>query len=117
MSILDDVIKIVNKFIPDKNAQVQAEIELRKLNIEHLKEKGKYLEKINECIPFVLPSFLLILAFMFLLNYLTDWFYSCFIGEAPVIHIDDRLVEFCKWFVRFLFGKKTIEKFSNNDKK
>lgn len=107
--MIDKVLEIINKFIPDKTNQAAVEVELRKLELEELKEKGNYLEKINKCIPFVLPAFLLGLLLMFLLNYLTDWFFSVFIGEAPIIHIDDRLVEFCKWFVGFLFGKKAVD--------
>lgn len=115
--MIDKILEIINKYIPDKISQAKAEIELRKLSIEELKTKGDYLEKINKCIPFVLPAFLLALLFMFLMNYLTDWFFSVFIGEAPVIHIDDRLVEFCKWFVGFLFGKKAVDSVTGGKKK
>ena len=105
--MIDEVLKIINKFIPDKTSQVQAEIELRKLSIEELKTKGDYLEKINKCIPFVLPAFLLALLGMFILCFLSDFIFSIFGREAPIIHIDDRMIEFCKWFVAFLFGKKS----------
>lgn len=111
MLIIDKVLDIVNKFIPDKTSQAELEKELRKIDVEELKAKGDYLDKINKCIPIVLPAFLLVLLFQFFLNYLTDWFFTVFIGEAPILHIDDRLVEFCKWFVGFLFSKKAIEKF------
>lgn len=110
--IIDDIIEIVKKIIPDKDQQVQLELELRKLDIEELKQKGDYIQKINQLIPMVLPCFLLILLGMFTLNYLSDFVFSVLGKEAPIIHIDDRLVEFCKWFVGFLFGKKTLEKFS-----
>lgn len=112
MLIIDKVLEIANKFIPDKNAQAELEKELRKIDIEELKAKADYVEKINKCIPMVLPAFLLVLLFQFCLNYLTDWFFTVFIGEAPILHIDDRLVEFCQWFMGFLFGKKTVEKFA-----
>lgn len=72
--MIDKMLEIINKYIPDKISQAKAEIELRKLSIEELKTKGDYLEKINKCIPLVLPAFLLALLFMFLMNYLTDWF-------------------------------------------
>ena len=107
--MIDEVLKIINKFIPDKTSQVQAEIELRKLSIEELKTKGDYLEKINKCIPFVLPAFLLALLGMFILCFLSDFIFSVFGSEAPIIHIDDRMIEFCKWFVAFLFGKKAVD--------
>lgn len=112
--MIDEVLKIVNKFIPDKINQEQLKIELQKLEIEELKEKKSYLETINKCIPIVLPSFLLALLSMFVLTFMSDFIFSLLGKEAPIIHIDDRLVEFCKWFVAFLFGKKTIEKFGGN---
>lgn len=111
--LIDDILSIIKKVIPDKNKQDELEVELRKLDIQHLKEKGEYIEKINKLIPMVLPCFLLVLLGMFTLNYLSDFVFSILGKEAPIIHIDDRLVEFCKWFVAFLFSKKTLEKFSN----
>lgn len=109
---IEEILKIINKFVPDRTNQEQLELELRKVEIEELKEKGSYLEKINKCIPFVLPSFLLILLLMFFLTFMSDFIFGVLGMEAPVVHIDDRLVDFCKWFVAFLFSKKTIEKFS-----
>lgn len=111
--MIDEVLKIVNKFIPDKTNQAQVELELKKLEIEELKEKGNYIEKLNKAIPLVLPAFLLSLLGMFVITYLSDFIFSVLGKEAPIVHIDDRLVDFCKWFVAFLFGKKTLEKFSN----
>lgn len=111
--IIDDIVEIVKKVIPNKDQQTQLELELRKLDIQELKEKGDYIKKINELIPLVLPSFLLVLLVMFALVFLRDFVFSTIGKEAPITHIDPELVEFCKWFVAFLFGKKTIEKFSN----
>lgn len=111
MLIIDKVLEIANKFIPDKNAQAQLEKELRQADIEELKAKGEYLEKLNKAIPLVLPGFLLALLLMFVLTFLSDFIFGIIGREAPIIHIDDRLVEFCKWFVGFLFSKKAIEKF------
>lgn len=110
--MIDEILKIVNKFIPDKANQVQMELELKKLELEELKEKGNYLDKLNRAIPLVLPAFLLSLLGMFIITYLSEFIFSIYGKEVPIIHIDDRLVDFCKWFVAFLFGKKTIEKFS-----
>lgn len=112
MLIIDKVLEIANKFIPDKNAQAELEKELRKIDIEELKVKGEYLEKLNKAIPLVLPGFLLALLIMFVLTFLSDFTFSIFGKEPPIIHIDDRLVEFCKWFVGFLLSKKGIEKFA-----
>ena len=110
---IEEILKIVNKFVPDKTDQGQIELELRKLEIEALKEKGNYLEKINKCIPFVLPGFLLALLGMFILTFLSDFIFGILGKEAPIIPINEYLVEFCKWFITLLFGKKTIEKFSD----
>ena len=106
--MIDKVLEIINKYIPDKTSQAQAEIELRKLSIEELKIKGDYLEKINKCIPFVLPAFLLVLLLMFTMTFLSDFIFSVLGKEAPLIHIDDRLIEFCKWFVGFLLEKRLL---------
>ncbi|WP_163468448.1 hypothetical protein [Fusobacterium sp. IOR10] len=110
--LIDNILNMANKFIPDKNAKLEFEKEMKKLEIESLKGKGDYIEKINKTIPFVLPCFLLALLFMFFLVFLSDFFFSVLGKEAPIIPIDDRLIEFCKWFVAFLFSKKTISKFS-----
>lgn len=110
--MIDEILSIVNKFIPDKTNQAQVELELKKLEIEELKQKGDYVEKLNKAIPLVLPGFLLALLVMFCLNFLVDYIFGIIGREAPITHIDDRLVDFCKWFMGFLFGKKTIEKFS-----
>lgn len=112
MLIIDRVLEIANKFIPDKNAQAQLEKELRQADIEELKAKGEYLEKLNKAIPLVLPGFLLALLLMFVLTFLSDFIFGIIGREAPIIHIDDRLIEFNEWFIAFLFGKKTVEKFA-----
>lgn len=112
MLIIDKVLDIINKYIPDKNTQAELEKELRKIDIEELKAKGEYLEKINKCIPMILPAFFLVLLVMFSLTFLSDYIFAILGKEAPIIHIDDRLIDFNKWFLSFLFGKKTIEKFA-----
>lgn len=89
-----------------------SQLELRDGYFKNVKEKGDYIDKINKTIPFVLPSFLLALLLMFILVFMSDYIFSILGKEAPIIHIDDRLIEFCKWFTAFLFGKKTISKFS-----
>ena len=114
--MIEKILEIFNKYIPDKTTQAQAEIELRKLSIEELKTKGDYLGKINQCIPFVLPAFLLVLLIMFIMTFLSDFIFNIMGKEAPVIHIDDRLIEFCKWFVGFLFGKKAVDSVTGGKK-
>ena len=110
--IIDSVLSIADKFIPDKNAKLEFEKEMKNLEIETLKEKGNYLEKVNKAIPLVLPSFLIALLGMFVLVFMSDFIFSILGKEAPIIHIDSRLIDFCQWFMAFLFGKKTIQKFS-----
>ena len=39
MIIIDEALKIINKFIPDKNTQSQMEIELKKLEVEDFNNK------------------------------------------------------------------------------
>ena len=52
MAILDKTLEIVNKFVPDKNAQAELEKELRRLDIEDAKTKQKLFERI---IPLTFP--------------------------------------------------------------
>lgn len=110
--LIDNVLSIANKFIPDKDKKLEFEKEMKKLEIETLKGKENYLEKVNKSIPFVLPGFLFALLIMFVLTFMSDFIFSILGKEAPIIRIDDRLIEFCEWFMAFLFGKKTISKFS-----
>lgn len=39
MGIIDNIIEIGKKFLPDKNAQLEYEIEMRKLDISEFQEK------------------------------------------------------------------------------
>ena len=58
MLLIEKVLEIINKYIPDKTSQAQAEIELRKLSIEELKIKGDYFKKlINVYLLFFLHFF------------------------------------------------------------
>ncbi|MGL5191401.1 MAG: hypothetical protein ACRC7S_17300 [Cetobacterium sp.] len=109
--IIDKVLDIINKFIPDGENKAELEKELRELDIQELKEKGEYIEKISKCIPFVLPCFLLALLLMFITQFAMDVVFSILGRESPIVHIDDRLVTFCQMFMGWLFSKKTIEKF------
>lgn len=110
--LISKILDIAKGFIPDTSKQKELETKIKELDIEELKEKGNYIDKIHSLIPFVLPGFLLVLLSMFTLNYLSDFINSNIGRECPIIHIDDRLVEICKTFIAFLFGKKTIEKFA-----
>lgn len=109
--VIDKILDIVNKFIPDPENKSKFEKELRELDIEELKQKGEYLEKITKCIPLVLPAFLLTLLLMFITQFTMDVVFSVLGKESPIVHIDDRLVTFCQMFMGWLFSKKTIEKF------
>ncbi|MEG1286967.1 MAG: hypothetical protein RSD13_02805 [Clostridium sp.] len=110
--IINKVLDIINKFVPESENKAKLEKELRELDIEELKQKGEYLEKISKCIPFVLPCFLLALLLMFITQFTMDVVFSIAGRESPIVHIDDRLVSFCQMFMGWLFSKKTIEKFS-----
>ena len=109
--MVDKILDIVNKFIPDPENKSKFEKELRELDIEELKQKGEYLEKITKCIPLVLPAFLLTLLLMFITQFSMDVIFSILGKESPIVHIDDRLVTFCQMCMGWLFSKKTIEKF------
>ena len=109
--ILDDVVGIINKFVPDKNKQEEVKIELEKLEIEKIKAKGSILDKMTKHERLVIPSFLLVLLCMYALSFLSDFTFSILGKEAPIYHFEG-LESFCKLLVSLIFGKKTIQKFS-----
>lgn len=110
--MIDDILSIVNKFIPDKTNQEQIKLELEKLELEKLKVKGNILDKLNKHERAIIPSFLLALLIMYVLTFMSDFIFSILGKEAPIIHIPNEYVGFCKLLVSLIFGKKTIQKFS-----
>ena len=109
--ILDDVVGIINKFVPDKNKQEEVKIELEKLEIEKIKAKGSILDKMTKHERLVIPSFLLALLGMYVATFCLDFVFAILGKEAPIIHLEE-LAGFCKLLVSLIFGKKTIQKFS-----
>ncbi|AVQ20721.1 hypothetical protein [Fusobacterium necrophorum] len=105
--LLDEALKIVNKFVPDKDAQVELEKELRRLDIEDAKTKQKLFEKI---IPITFPlcvwigcgycAWGLILS---ILAFILDRRYIFFEVNVPSF-----LLMCCGMFGAGLWGKKNI---------
>lgn len=104
MGIIDNVLGIVNKFVPDKNAQAELQKELSKIDLEMYKEKKSLLEKV---VPITFPILVWIMALGLLVNVI----YGA-IGKPQPYIVNDLHFELIKWFMIALFGKKTIEKFT-----
>jgi len=107
MAILDKTLEIVNKFVPDKNAQAELEKELRRLDIEDAKTKQKLFERI---IPITFPlcvwigcawcAWGLILS---ILAFILEKRYIFFEVNVPTF-----LIMCCGMFGAGLWGKKNI---------
>ncbi|MBR8748696.1 hypothetical protein IX317_000355 [Fusobacterium sp. DD29] len=118
---LDEILKIANKFIPDKDAQIELQKKTLEVNEEIIKGNKTLLEKV---VPITFPLcvwiFLLIPTLSFLvglIKYLTTGtFYEI---PLPWEWLKS-LFQLCMVFVCGLVGKWNIEKFfdgKNNNKK
>lgn len=110
MIIIDEAIKLINKFIPDKTNQQQIEKELRELDIKEYEAKKSLIDKI---IPITFPLLVWVMSMGLLFNVLAPWISLIFKCETPIYIVDNLHFELIRWFMVVLFGKKTIEKFSN----
>lgn len=102
--IIDSVLGIANKFIPDKNARLEFEKEMAKINISDYKEKKTLLEKI---VPITFP----LLVWVMCLGLLVNVVYGA-LGKGQPYIVDPLHYELIKWFMIALFGKKIVQKFS-----
>lgn len=105
--LIDEALKLVNKFIPDKESQAQFEIEMRKLEVEDFKnKKGSSVEKAVSCLfPLVGVIFCLYL----LSNLIGMWrgFFNG--GEAYLFPMDEDLYRVMFIYITGFFGKRTVE--------
>ncbi|MGL5570794.1 hypothetical protein [Cetobacterium sp.] len=107
MIIVDEALKIINKFIPDKNTQNQMEIELKKLEVEDFNNKrGTSLEK---AISMVFPLIAFIFCGFLISNLLGMWIGFIFKTESPIFPIDDRMYQIIMVYLTGFFGNRSIK--------
>lgn len=124
--IIDNVLSIVNKFIPDsdKQAELKATIE-KSINDGEIKfaeiEKETYGIETNRIVAGLerLPIPVMIWAFVIIaLNNAVLIPYVAFFAHTtlPVITLDPLFVDTVKVVIAAIFTKKTVQRFSKNPK-
>lgn len=107
MIIVDEALKIINKFIPDKNTQSQMEIELKKLEVEDFSNKrGSSLEK---AVSMVFPTIAFIFCGFLISNLIGMWIGFIFKTESPIFPIDDRMYQIIMVYLGGFFGNRTVK--------
>ena len=105
--ILDDIVEIGKKFLPDKDKQLEYEIEMRKLDLDEFKEKKGIMTRIFHLVfPFAVLVFLgmTIIEFWIKLNYFLEkdiWLLQSFIPKSLELLV---II-----FISLLMPKKLLE--------
>lgn len=112
---LEAIMGVLSPYLPTNEAtKLEIQAKLEQIQVDGLREKGNYIEKLGVIRDLIIPLFLGALLFMYIFNYISDFVHAQFLVEAPNIIIDGGLVEICKNIIWFLFGSKTISRFSNS---
>lgn len=105
--MIDEVLKIVNKFIPDKTDQAQAAIELSKLEIEDFKNKKGV---ITRAFHLVFPFAAFVLVCMYIVEFYLRVNQYLVVGEWITISIVPNGLELIVLiFLSLLMPKKLLE--------
>lgn len=105
--MIDEVLKIVNKFIPDKTDQAQAAIELSKLEIEDFKNKKGV---ITRAFHLVFPFAAFVLVCMYIVEFYLRVNQYLAVGEWITISIVPNGLELIVLiFLSLLMPKKLLE--------
>lgn len=105
--MIDEVLKIVNKFIPDKTDQAQAAIELSKLEIEDFKNKKGV---ITRAFHLVFPFAAFVLVCMYIIEFYLRVNQYLVVGEWITISIVPNGLELIVLiFLSLLMPKKLLE--------
>lgn len=108
---LDEILKIANKFIPDKDAQIELEKKALEVNQEIIKSNKTVLEKV---IPLTFPVMCWFLTLYGLL-YATVGVYTFFkVGEFMAIPFPEPITKLAMIFACGLMGKWNIEKLTGH---
>ena len=107
MIIVDEALKIINKFIPDKENVNQIELEFKKLEVEDFSNKrGTSLEK---AVSMVFPLIAFIFCAFLISNLLGMWIGFIFKTESPIFPIDDRMYQIIMVYLGGFFGNRTVK--------
>lgn len=107
MIIVDEALKIINKFIPDKENVSQIELELKKLEVEDFNNKrGSSLEK---TVSMVFPLIAFIFCAFLVSNLLGMWIGFIFKTESPIFPMDDRMYQIIMVYLGGFFGNRSIK--------
>ncbi len=105
--MIDEVLKIVNKFIPDKTDQAQAAIELSKLEIEDFRNKKGVITK---AFHLVFPFAAFVLVCMYIVEFYLRVNQYLVVGEWITISIVPNGLELIVLiFLSLLMPKKLLE--------
>lgn len=102
LPIIDSVLSIANKFIPNKESQLEFEKKIKEIELEEYKEKKTLLEKI---VPITFP----LLVWVMVLGLLVNVVFAIKEKGQPYV-VDPLHFELIKWFMIALFGKKIVQK-------
>lgn len=105
--MIDEVLKVVNKFIPDKGTQAELTLELAKLEIEDFKEKKGIITK---AFHLVFPGGVFVLICMYIVEFYLRVRQYLIVGEWITISIVPNGLELmCLVFLSLLMPKKILE--------
>ena len=105
--MIDEVLKIVNKFIPDKTDQAQVTIELAKLEVEDFKNKKGI---ITRAFHLVFPFAAFVLVCMYIIEFYLRVNQYLVVGEWITISIVPNGLELIVLiFLSLLMPKKLLE--------
>lgn len=108
--MFEEILKLANKFVPNKESQAAFMVELQKLEIEDFKNKQNILEKV---IPVTFPILVWVMVAGLISNLLGGWISLIFKCETPIYKIEPYHYELIKVFCVAFFSKRTIEQFSS----
>ena len=107
MIIVEEALKIINKFIPDKENVNQIELEFKKLEVEDFSNKrGTSLEK---AVSMVFPTIAFIFCAFLISNLIGMWIGFIFKTESPIFPIDDRMYQIIMVYLGGFFGNRTVK--------
>lgn len=111
---IKQIMDIISPFLPtDEATKGKIIAELESIQVEQMKQKTDYIEKLGRIKDLIIPCFLFSLLAMYVMNYLSEYIHIQFGLIPPVLVVDETLVQICETIIMFLFGSKTISRFSN----
>lgn len=115
--MIDNILEMVNKFIPDKNKQdevrkqlIEAGMKANEIELETLKTK---MPLVDRMVSLTFPMLAYILAFGYLVEILFQVWSGIFRTEMLIINIPVELKELVTTYIMFFFGSRTIQRFAD----